>query len=102
MADGNLVAGVMAESVRSDADAIRKTANDIESDMQQYVDEIKSTMSSQLRTNFADDFRNDLDRIYDEKVKAIEDILSANVMNMNTATDELETYSANNDYNNVN
>ena len=102
MAEGNLVAGVVAESVRSDADTIRKIANDIENDMQDYVNDIKNTMAAQLRTDFAEDFRKDLDRIYEEKVKSIEDILSANVMNMNTATDELETYSANSDYNKVN
>ena len=102
MAEGNVVAGVVTESVRADAEAIRKIISDIESDMQNYVEQMKGTMKTDVEVGFAENFRSDLDRIYNEKVNAIEEILNANAMNMNTATDLMEAYSNNNDYNSVN
>lgn len=102
MAEGNVVAGVVTESVRADADAIRKIISDIESEMQNYVEVMKNTMATDLQVEFANNFRSDLDKIYNEKVNAIEEILNANAMNMNTATDLMEAYSNNSDYNSVN
>lgn len=102
MAEGNVVAGVVTESVRADAEAIRKIISDIESEMQNYVEVMKNTMATDLQVEFANNFRSDLDKIYNEKVNAIEEILNANAMNMNTATDLMEAYSNNSDYNSVN
>ena len=92
MADGNLTAGAVYQNVASDADEIRKVSDNIESNMKDYVDDMKKVMLSKVQTKFALDFERDLDLIYVEKVGQIHKILNANAQNMNTASDQLQAF----------
>ena len=83
MADGNLTAGAVYQNVASDADEIRKVSDNIESNMKDYVDDMKKVMLSKVQTKFALDFERDLDLIYVEKVGQIHKILNANAQNIN-------------------
>ena len=75
MADGNLTAGAVYQNVASDADEIRKVSDNIESNMKDYVDDMKKVMLSKVQTKFALDFERDLDLIYVEKVGQIHGLL---------------------------
>ena len=92
MAEGNLNVGAVYESVNSDAEEIRKVADNIVDEMEKYVEDMKGIMGTKVQAGFAADFERDLNVILSEKTEEIKSILFANAQNMNVATESLQAY----------